>query len=209
MKITEISPRTYFVDFETRQELLKTFIRFQEYYESPEFKGKFFTVEEYSKWYIKAYKKEEFTYYDDWSGCNVPSYIFEDFRSGKMNPLSKREKELLNKLPQDGKAFYVIGAFQGGREDVIKHEKCHALYFTNTEYKKEVNQALDKYNIENIKEYIKKLGYHESVLLDEVHAYVSASYDYLKEKKVSYPEELRKKLNELVEQYSSKNKEVA
>lgn len=199
MKVTEISPRTFFVNFETRQELLKTFIRFQEYYESPEFKGKVFTVEEYAKWYIKEYKKESFTYYDDWSGCNVPSNIFDDFRNGKMDPLSEREKLLLDSLPNDGLPYYVIGAFNGGRKDVIEHEKCHAF----PEYKCEVNKVLEKYDTKGIQKYIKELGYHDSVLLDEAHAYVCASYEYLEGKGVTYPKELKKELNYLVSKYSN------
>ena len=204
MKITEISPRTFFVNFETRQELLKTFIRFQEYYESPEFKGKVFTVEEYAEWYVKAYKKESFTYYDDWSGCNVPSFVFEDFRKGKLNPLSEREEKLLSLLPNDGETYYVIGAFNGGRKDVVEHEKCHALYYTNKDYQEEVNQTISKYDTEEVKSYIRELGYHESVVLDEVHAYICATYAKLEEKKVNYPKQLKEELQELVNKFSYK-----
>jgi hypothetical protein len=203
MKVTEIKPRTFIIDFETRQELLKTFIRFQEYYESPEFKDKVFTVEEYADWYVKHYKKESFTYYDDWSGCNVPSFIFEDFRSGKMNPLSKREIQLLEKLPNDGEKFYVIGTFQGGQKGIIEHEICHSLYYSNSSYKYSVDKLLSQYDgqLEEVKKYVLELGYHQSVLMDEVQAYISGTPDKLKENNVNYPEELHKELKDVFKSY--------
>ena len=205
MKIKEIKPRIYLVDFETRQELLKTFIRFQEYYESPEFKDKVFTVDEYAKWYQKETGKDTFTYFDDWSGCNVPSYVFEKFREGLFNPLREREKKLLEILPNDGQNYYVIGAFNGGRKDVVAHEIMHGLFYSIPDYKKEVLNLLDQYKneTEDVKKHILKKGYHEAVLLDEVHAYVGASYEHLTEKGVPYPVELKDKLQEVVKKYNN------
>lgn len=201
MNIEEIKPRTFKVNFETREELLKTFIRFQEYYESPEFKDKVFTVDEYAKWYVKEYKKETFSYYSDWSGCNVPSYVFDIFRNGKMNPLSEREVSLLNQLPDDGKKYYVIGTFSGGRADVIQHELCHGLFYSNEEYKSKVLGLLSEYDNGEVESYISNLGYHNDVLLDEVHAYISASSDKLDEEGIKYSNELKRKLKDLVSQY--------
>ena len=107
MKIKEIMPRIFQIDFSERETLLKAFIRFQEFYESPEFKDKVFTVEEYAEWYMKAYKKDSFTYFSDWSGCNVPSYVFEKFRTGFMNPLRSEEVELLSILPDENDNLFV------------------------------------------------------------------------------------------------------
>jgi hypothetical protein len=207
MKLKEIKPNTYVVDFETREELLKSFIRFQEYYESPEFKDKVFTVKEYSEWYMKTEGKETFTYYSDWSGCNVPSYVFDFFRSGKMNPLSEQEQNLLDMLPTSGK-FYVIGTFDGGAEGVIEHELCHSLFYSDENYKNESLELLSKYKDElsEVKSWILNMGYHESVLLDEVQAYVSASTDDLIEKKVNYPKELHNELKTLLSKYDNDDK---
>lgn len=205
MKIKEIKPRTFLVDFETRQELLKTFIRFQEYYESPEFKDKIFTVDEYAKWYMKDMKRETFTYYEDWSGCNVPSYVFDFFREGNMNPLSQREQVLLDKLPTDGERYYVIGTFQGGKKGVIDHEICHSLYYSNSQYKDEVDKLMKPFDesgeLDEIKDYILKLGYHESVLMDEVQAYISGTPDSLVEKNVNFPLSLVEKLQKVFLEY--------
>ena len=203
MKIQEIKPRIYQVDFETRQELLKTFIRFQEHYESPEFKDKVFTVEEYAEWYQKDTGKDTFTYFDDWSGCNVPSYVFERFREGMFNPLCQRETKILELLPNDGEDYYVIGTFSGGREDVIHHEICHGLFYSIPNYQAEILNLLAVFDplLEDVKSYIRKKGYHESVVLDEVHAYVGASSNKLDEDGVDYPKELVDKIKAVVDKY--------
>tara|TARA_Y100000034_G_scaffold136409_1_gene212696 strand:- start:7621 stop:8229 length:609 start_codon:yes stop_codon:yes gene_type:complete len=195
MKLKNIKENIYQVDFSSREELLKTFIRFQEYYESPEFKGKDFSVEEYAEWYKENYNKEEFTYYSDWSGCNVPSYIFKDFRNGKISNLSEREKSLLDCLPKEGD-FYVIGTFDGGKKYVIEHETCHGLYFTDAKYRNRVLTLLEDYesHLKEVKDFVLNLGYHEDVLLDEVHAYIATTSHQLDEKGVCYPKDLVEKL---------------
>lgn len=201
MKVIKLKDNVYQIDFKTREELLKTFIRFQEYYESPEFKHKVFTVDEYAKWYVKAFKKESFSYYTDWSGCNVPSYVFHDFRTDKMLPLSERETALLELLPKDGD-FYVIGSFAGGRPDVIEHELCHGLFHSNEDYKNDVLSEISRHDVSEVRKHIEKLGYHPDVVSDEIHAYISASHEELKKKSVLYPEDLRVNLNSLREKHS-------
>lgn len=56
-------------------DLAMTFLRMQEWYESPnpKFARKHFTLEEYMRWYQKAYGNGAFTYPKDWTGFNVPS----------------------------------------------------------------------------------------------------------------------------------------
>lgn len=205
MKIKEIAPRTFHVDFTTREELLRAFVRFQEYYESPAFKEKIFTLDEYETWYKSYYKKDTFSYYEDWSGCNVPSFVFDKFRQGVMNPLSEREIDLLSVLPNDGKKYYVIGTFDGGKEDVLFHEMCHSLFYSSSLYRKEVLILLDKYDkdLYEVKNYILEMGYHESVLLDEVQAYVLGSKSDLDEDTISYPPELHNQLKEIFDKYQS------
>lgn len=203
MKIKEIAPRTFHVDFKTREELLRSFIRFQEYYESPKFKDKVFTLNEYESWYKTYYKKETFTYYEDWSGCNVPSSVFDKFREGIMNPLSDREINLLSMLPNDGKKYYVIGTFDGGKEDVLFHEMCHSLFYSNLLYREEVLKLIKSYDseLESVKKHILEMGYHESVLLDEVQAYILGSKSDLEEDNISYPTNLHNQLQEIFNKY--------
>lgn len=205
MKLVKLLNNVYQVDFKTRAELLKTFLRFQEYYESPEFKGKIFTVKAYAKWYKSFYKKEKFTYYSDWSGCNVPSYVFHFFRQENRWALSRREKELLDLLPQEGD-FYVIGTFAGGKDEVLEHEKAHGLFYSSPEYKEKVLKILDSYH-EDLSEvfgFVKNLGYHDSVCKDEVHAYVSTTTNQLTEEQVNFPLKCHQELFSLYQEFLAK-----
>lgn len=77
MNCKEILPHIFHVNFSSQEELASTFLRFQEHFESPSFKGKIFSLDDYKRWYIKhspnGQKTGEFTYYSDWSGFNIPS----------------------------------------------------------------------------------------------------------------------------------------
>jgi len=99
---TNIRENIFLLDFETQEELTSTFLRFQEFYESPEFQGKIFTLQEYKAWYTKL--KGKFSYYTDWGGFNIPSRILESFYKGKFDPLSEAEKQFLDmfKLRKEG-----------------------------------------------------------------------------------------------------------
>ena len=74
----------YHVSFPNQYLLAATFLRFQEHYESPKFRGRIFDWEEFMDWY--AEQKGKFSYLQDWSGFNLPSPVFEPFRSGWRAP---------------------------------------------------------------------------------------------------------------------------
>ena len=97
MKLEELIENIYHVSFPTRKEAASTFLRFQEHYESPQFRGKIFSLDEFKEWYTanseKGKAKGKFTYYDDWGGFNIPSYILEPFYKGLFNPLSEKESK--------------------------------------------------------------------------------------------------------------------
>jgi hypothetical protein len=63
----EIAENVFFLVFEKKSELTKTFLRFQENYESPKFRNKVFSLREYKSWYIKndlkSKKYNKFFYY--------------------------------------------------------------------------------------------------------------------------------------------------
>ena len=186
MKIIEDIPGIIQVDFETQRELAETFVRIQEHYESPEFRGKIFTLGEFRDWYSR--KNGGFTYYTDWAGFNIPSHIIKPFRTGVFDPLSEKEKALLELLPDRLEPHYVIGTYDGGQNDVLEHEICHGLYYIDEEYRDEVNRLLVRCkNLKDIEKYVLDTGYHESVLMDEVHAYISAHHEYLRKKGINFP----------------------
>lgn len=147
MRIKEILKNVFQVKFPNQKELASTFLRFSEYYENPFFRGKIFTLEEFKKWYItnSAHGKKtgRFTYYADWDGFNLPSQILNKFYRGGFNPLSDKERKLLNAFKNKrGINFYVIGTSKDVSQATKKHEIAHGLFNTNPEYKKEVLGAI-------------------------------------------------------------------
>lgn len=194
MKIIELFPNIFHIHFSTRLLLTSTFLRFQEHYESPEFRGKIFSLEEYKKWYIsvspKGKETGKFTYYEDWSGFNIPGYILEPFFEGKFNPLSLEEQHFLKMFEHmRGKYFYIIGTFGDEKGiDVLEHEIAHGFFATNENYKEKVLQTISKLPLnsrKNMEKYLSSSGgYHPSVFDDEIHAYLLTNFNKLVEKKV-------------------------
>jgi hypothetical protein len=215
MIVKQISKNIYLIKFKTRNDLTSTLLRFQEHYESPKFKGKIFTLEEYKKWYIKnspkGIKTGKFTYYKDWSGFNIPSHILQPFYRGLFNPLTEAEKSILhvfNKIRN--KKFYIIGVYGDVDKSILKHEIAHGMYYSNNNYHKEVNAVLKKMDsiaVKQIIKYFKKnAGYHKDVYLDEIHAYTLTEKGLLKKRGVDVHRILntRKELLQLFKKYSSR-----
>jgi len=166
----------YLVTMETRHLLSSTFMRFQEHYESPEFRRKIFTREEYEDWYVVegcSRKKKAFTYYQDWRGFNVPSWVLTPFLEGKFSPLTEKEKRLISAFQAIEGSFYIIGVSVevGNDPSFVKHEFVHGLYFTSPEYKEKVNVVLERYDTTRFDIGLQKLGYAREVWSDEINAY--------------------------------------
>lgn len=195
MIINQILPNVFLVKTTTKQDLGRIFLRFQEHYESPFFKGKIFSLEEFEKWYTDEYG--EFTYYEDWDGFNIPSNILEPFKKGQFGELSDFERDFLNHFSNIEGTFYVIGS--NDDQDTLEHEICHALFYIDDIYRKNVSELINN-NINSLRSVFNKMkdmGYHDDVALDEVHAYVSANPDWLDSNKVPYDKGLTYKLREL------------
>ena len=118
----------YLLRFRTQYDLTSTFLRVQEHYESPKFHGRAFTLQQYIDWYAPEHGGK-FSYYEDWSGFNVPSTAFRFFYDGKFDPLSEKEKQLLRLFKGLHGRFYVIAVFDADKGRSLKHELAHALYF--------------------------------------------------------------------------------
>lgn len=202
IKKTKIDDRIYLLIFKNQYEITSTLLRFQEYYESPFFRGKIFSLKEFKEWYIKnspnGKKSGRFTYYTDWNGFNIPSYILKPFYKGKFNPLSQKEKRLLDLFENNKSRYYIVGIHKNMKnvEDILKHETAHGLFYTNQKYKKDVLAILKEFDIEKIKEELRYKGYCEEVLNDEVHAY---SIGRGKKIKSEIPEDLQVKLKKIYE----------
>jgi len=156
--------------------LASTFLRMQEFYESPEFKDTVIDLEEYMDWYADEYGN--FTYYSDWSGFNVPGQIVRRFFELHMDTLSKKEAdmyELLLPWIDDIEKFYVIGVCS---DDVMRHELSHAFYHLETLYKKNMTNLLKQVPKEfkhHCHRVLQEKGYHPTVFDDECIAYFATN----------------------------------
>lgn len=161
---------------DTQEELGNTFIRFQEYYESPniEFRNKIFTIGQVRSWYSTRYGAD--TYHHDWTGFNFPSRVLDPFRKGLFDPLTNEEKTLLELLKYRYDNFYIIGA---QNQSVLRHELAHALYAYSSNYRTKIDELCHKYkkNLKKTSDYILNKGYHKSVLNDELQAYITDNDD--------------------------------
>jgi hypothetical protein len=172
MKKTRLADGIFLVRFDTQYELASTFLRVQEHYESSRFRNRVFSLEEYMDWYAAEFGA--FTYFQDWSGFNVPSSAFDAFFQGKFDPLLEKEERLLRLFRREPTPYYVIGI---ASEMDLKHELAHALFFTRPAYRSAVLAAMRGYDTSALKNRLAKLGYHRSVLVDEAHAYLVAPAD--------------------------------
>ena len=91
----------------------------------------------------------------------------------------------LSSLPNNGGKSYpnIIGTFgSDDPSDTLEHEICHALYYTNDDYRAEIEECLALVDLTNMNKMLLDWGYGENVLMDECHAYLSADYDWTYEK---------------------------
>lgn len=174
----------YHAKFPTRYECAATFLRLQEFYESP-FKGfyrKYFTLEEYMDKYAK--ENGNFTYTSDWEGFNVPGNIVRKFfkkDSSFWEDMMCKETILYNNLVEvitSKKRFYLIGTSDEDGHDAVDHECAHGFWYLNRYYKAEQQYVLDGIApsiVIRLKKKILDKGYRESVVPDELQAYLSTS----------------------------------
>jgi len=206
MKIINLTDDIIEVVFEKQKDLARSFCRFQEYYESPVFRGKIFTLGEFRSWYVKTYGT--WSYYYDWSGFNVPDYIFVPFAKGLFDPLDEYESNLLNLFKYRENAFYVIGTTENNKE-AIGHEICHALWHLDLDYCTEASYVIDTMindvNCDKIKNWLLRKGYSKHLIKDELNAYLAHSTEKCKQIFNELPkgyEKLVKLKEEVFEKYN-------
>ena len=188
-KVKEIKPFIYCVEIDDDYDRAMLFCRYQEFYESSykQFRGKPFTWMEYMRFYKTAWKKRDFTYPDDWAGYNIPCNSLQQSHS-----LFCRDTEydlIMNDIywycikdsteKNDGKKhdWYLIGASSKDK-GTTNHEVAHGLYFTNSEYKKNVKKLIKNIkpsHYEKLKKKLMKMGYvnDKKILDDEIQAFMS------------------------------------
>lgn len=219
LKIKQVSPwRIFHVTHNTQYELCMTFVRLQEFYESPnkKFRGQEFTFEEYMDWYAQTQGNGVFTYTDDWGGFNVPSNVVHNFFvtiDRHLSDLRPREMELMEALVkfgiyvfnEDEEPYYLIGTPKECNLSTVEHEMRHAWFYLVPEYRKAVERAVNKYKLKGLRKQLKKMGYGSNVILDEIHAYTLSglSSDMKETKEI---EKLREELVKIEEQHIKSKK---
>lgn len=197
----EIRPKIYLLSFDNGYDLAMHFLRFQEYYESPnpKFRKHVFSLIEYMEWYSKSFGNGSFTYMSDWGGFNIPGWVLHDvFKKGvpDWNKYDAFMKKLFDQIRKKyGKDFYLIG-IKKGEEDTFKHELAHALWTVEPKYKELVQEnikSMPKDVYKFIRKYLLDNMYDESVVDDEVQAYLSTGLNNelkhnLKENNLDYKE---------------------
>jgi len=176
LKIKQQPYNSVWISADSQAELGSAFLRFQEFYESPnpDFKDKIFTVGQVRAWYSIKYGGD--TYHHDWTGFNFPSKVLIPFKRGFFDPLTTQEQELLEFFKYRHDDFYIIGAQD---KAVLRHELAHALYLYSSKYNSEVNKLCRKFSkqLEKTKKYIFEKGYSSDVLNDELQAYITDNED--------------------------------
>ena len=187
----------FLIEFETQEDLASSFCRFQEHYESPEFKGKVFSSEEFHEHYERTRGRK---YSCDWAGFNVPDYIFDPFLRGQFCPLSESEAWIVDCVRNLPRPFYLIGIVSGD-DGTLGHEYSHGLYYLNSSYRSEVFGIISRVDTKSIQEVLKGIGYREDVMVDEVQAYLVWERDFLTAKNIQLDESLNKAAIEIEKEF--------
>jgi hypothetical protein len=196
MKITPLGEkgtpmaRVLHIEIEEKYDLAMTFLRMQEWYESPKFHHKNFTLETFMRWYSKEFGKGAFTYPKDWSGFNVPGEAAVAVLN-HMAPLSEAEEKLLYRVIDMGliiepdptrkgnnwglhllpAPFYMVGTHGKADPSDLPHEASHGKFCVFPDYRREVLRVLRRHNTKPLADKLLKMGYSKWTLEDEIHAY--------------------------------------
>ena len=188
-EIREILPKIFVLTFDRKYELCMTFVRIQEFYESPVFRNRYFDLETFIDYWSAKFGNGSFTYPSVWNGFNLPGKIIEKWVSvvSEHRDLRQREAILLKDIEQeceergyDLSDIYVIGVHKEQSEeriaDVINHEVAHALYTLYPKYKRSCNKllrGLPDIIATKAQGKLKVMGYGKNVFRDEMQAYFS------------------------------------
>lgn len=180
-QIKEVKPNIFAVIVKDKYDRAMLFCRVQEYYESPspKFRGKQFSIWDYMKWYDKK-NGCGFSYGADWSGFNIPIWVAKECYYS-LNKLETPYDKVMDGIVQELNSYYngyMIGA-GNTRDETFQHEVCHALYHTDKNYKKQMNnltEGLPKKYYDVFKRNLIEMGYASKVIKDEIQAYLQYGY---------------------------------
>src|SRR6202043_78425 len=130
------------VRMKDQEALCATFVRLQEFYESPfdDIRGHYFTLDKFKERYSAG---GPFTYFTDWHGFNVPGHVVERFFE-LFADLTLAE-QMLREATLGYDRFYLVGSHDGGdpNEDALEHELVHGTYYLDDDYRIAANRAVE------------------------------------------------------------------
>ena len=168
-KLHKVTDKIYALVIDNDFDRAMAFMRVSEFYESKKYKGKHINIWDFIREYADG---GSFTYPKDWEGFNLPVSVAKECLDYACTetPYDTFMYNIVYNLPEDG---YLIGT-KSINGSLFQHELCHALYFTNEEYKKdadELTRKFDKRVYKKLQESLLSLNYHKSVTDDEIQAY--------------------------------------
>lgn len=174
IKLLRPHERILLVTASTPAELGRMFLRPQEFYESPRYRGRFFTHEQFKRYYKRHWGRGAFSYYRDFQGYNMPGEVFLDWQKAFASTETEEEQKLLNLLGALPNRFYLIGALE---RDVstVKHELSHAFYHLFRDYREMTTAALysqRRPEFGRLRDKLRKTMYRNEVLDDECVSYI-------------------------------------
>ena len=186
-KLIEVKPNIFCLKFNNHYDMCMTFLRYQEFYESPssQFRGKSFRILDFMRWYSLAFGKGAFTYPIDWSGFNIPDYVLQqvyDLGIKDWNDYDQQMWEVYQACKQQARfhgKFYIIGVTKGN--GALDHEIAHGLFYLNAQYKKEMTKLVKQMEPDlriAMNTYLKKVGYTPKVFIDETQANMATTEDF-------------------------------
>jgi hypothetical protein len=164
------------VEVENKFDRAMLFCKAQEFYESPnyDFRGKYFSIWDYLKWHEAEYGE---SYTMRWEGFNVPMEV------AKMGTVMIQTfydiwfAEIIKEYGSSAK--YIIGVDAIG-SPIYEHEMAHGLYYTNSEYKLEMELAIGELSNEESEwcnNFLSMEGYADDKINDEIQAYMVSGFE--------------------------------
>ena len=192
-KLYRLAERLYCLEIASPYDLGMTFLRYQEYYESPnkDVRGQIYDIDEYMRWYstknkTRSIQRGVFSYVADFAGYNIPStaltdILVENRYKGRLSIYDEFMKhnvyEVICNDMKTNDTFYLIGTDKM-KSDVLRHEAAHGFYYINPEYKNTMDSLIKKHipkdTIKEFKEILKGYHYHADVMIDEIQSFVSS-----------------------------------
>lgn len=206
--------RVYELVFDDKYEMAMLFLRYEEFYESPKYRGRKFTLAEYISWYTKKPESPGlFNYHNDWTAFNLPAKIIKEVHDLGIQDPNHYDSIMLGlygMMTSQDEDPYLIGYKKGSTAN--SHELSHAMYYLSKNYRDDVQAILKDDNLTGIvwlfSEALRDIGYHDNSIEDEIQAYINTGLvkRLLKLTKEPGYDELKKRLNDCYNYYNSKFK---